>query len=242
MVKILLAGIPVGFDNRFPNLVDFCRGFETDLPPALSIQVSKEELDVERSKQADAFSDGYLETVCCYRKAANALVDRDIFLMHGSVVEVDGEGYAFLAPSGVGKTTQTRLWQQYFGQRFRIINGDKPLIRMVCDGESAQFDAYGTPWRGKEGLGCNASVRLKAIFFLKRSSVPSAKPASQEQKVDLLFHQLLMPKEPERMIRLLDMADKLVSTIPIYMLHCDMTEQSVLCAYQAANEEYTNIL
>lgn len=238
MVKILLAGIPVQFDNRFPDLVTFCRGFETDLPPALSIQVSAEELDEEQNKQTDVFSDGYLETVCCYRKAATALLDRDIFVMHGSVVALDGEGYAFLAPSGVGKTTQTRLWQQYFGDRLRVINGDKPLIRMVHDGEAAQFVAYGTPWRGKEGMGCNASVRLKAIFFLNRSSVPGAKPASHEQKVDLLFRQLLMPREPERMMRLLDMADKLVCAIPFYMLHCDMTEKSVLCAYQAVKETH----
>ena len=64
--------------------------------------------------------------------------------------------------------------------------------------------------------------------------MPSAEPASQEQKVDLLFRQLLMPAQPERMLRLLTMADGLVSTVPFYMLHCDMTERSVLCAYQEA--------
>ncbi|MGN0981742.1 MAG: hypothetical protein ACI4O0_02500 [Candidatus Limivicinus sp.] len=235
MVNILLAGIPVRFDNRFPDLECLCRGFETDLPPALSIQVSGEELEEERSKQAEVFSDGYLETVCCYRKAATALLDRDIFVMHGSVVELDGAGYAFLAPSGVGKTTQTRLWQQHFGARLRVINGDKPLIRMLRDGEAVRFDAYGTPWRGKEGLGCNSSVPLKAIFFLNRSDMPSVVPADHTQVVDRLFRQLLMPKEPERMLRLLDMADKLVGTVSFYMLNCDMTEQSVLCAYRAAN-------
>ena len=233
MINILLAGIPVQFDNRFPELAGLCREFETDLPPALSIRVSDYELEEERSKQAQLFSDGYLETVFCYRKAATALLDLDIFVMHGSVVELDGEGYAFLAPSGVGKTTQTRLWQKHFGSRLRIINGDKPLIRMVRDGESVRFDAWGTPWRGKEGLGCNASVPLKAIFFLNRSNTPSAVPADHTQVVDRLFRQLLMPKDSEQMLRLLDMADKLVGTVSFYMLNCDMTEQSVLCAYQA---------
>ena len=233
MVNILLAGIPVQFDNRFPDLAGLCRGFETDLPPVLSIQVSDEELEEERSKQADVFSDGYLETVCCYRKAANALLDWDIFVMHGSVVELDGEGYAFLAPSGVGKTTQTRLWQQHFGHRLRIINGDKPLIRMVCAGEALRFDAYGTPWRGKEGMGCNSSVPLKAVFFLNRSNTPSAVPADPAQVVEPLFRQLLLPKEADRMLRLLTMADILVRTIPFYILNCDMTENSVLCASRA---------
>ena len=233
MVNILLAGIPVEFDNRFPELANLCRGFETDLPPVLSIRVSDSELEEERSKQAEVFSDGYLETVCCYRKAATALLDRDVFVMHGSVVELDGEGYAFLAPSGVGKTTQTRLWQQQFGSRLRVINGDKPLLRMVRDGEAARFDAWGTPWRGKEGMGCNASVPLKAVFFLNRSNTPSAAPADPARLVEPLFRQLLLPKEAHRMLRLLDLADRLVDTVSFYTLNCDMTEKSVLCAYQA---------
>ena len=236
MVNCLLGGIPVEFDNRYPDLERLCRGFETALPPELTIRVSDEELAEERQKQTGTFSDGYLETVCCYRKAANQLLDKDIFVMHGSVVALDGEGYAFLAPSGVGKTTQTRLWQQHFGQRLRVINGDKPLIRMVHDGEAAQFHAYGTPWQGKEGMGCNACAPLKAVFFLKQSREPGAVPATHAQKVDLLFRQLLMPVEPERMMRLLNMADKLVSSVPFYVLSCDMTEASVLCAYHAVKE------
>lgn len=236
MVKILLAGIPVQFDNRFPDLASLCRGYETELPPALTIRVSDAELAEERQKQTGVFSDGYLETICCYRKAAISLMDWDIFVMHGSVVALDGEGYAFLAPSGVGKTTQTRLWQQHFGQRLRVINGDKPLIHMVREGESVRFDACGTPWRGKEGLGCNASVPLKAIFFLNRSSIPSVVPASPAQKVDLLFRQLLMPKEPDKMILLLDMADILIDTVSCYVLNCDMTEASVIRAYQAVKD------
>ena len=236
MVRILLAGVAVEFDNRYPDLERLCRGYETTLPPELTIRVFREELEEERRRQTEPFSDGYLETVCCYRKAANRLLDRDIFVMHGSVVELDGEGYAFLAPSGVGKTTQTRLWQQHFGQRLRVINGDKPLIRMVHDGEAAQFHAYGTPWQGKEGMGCNACAPLKAVFFLKQSREPGAVPATHAQKVDLLFRQLLMPVEPERMMRLLNMADKLVSSVPFYVLSCDMTEASVLCAYHAVKE------
>ena len=232
MVRILLAGVAVEFDNRYPDLERLCRGYETTLPPELTIRVFREELEEERRRQTEPFSDGYLETVCCYRKAANRLLDRDIFVMHGSVVELDGEGYAFLAPSGVGKTTQTRLWQRHFGRRLRVINGDKPLIRMEAEG----FRAYGTPWQGKENMGCNASVPLKAIFFVNRCDTPSAVPAEQGQLVERLFRQLLLPGEADRMVRLLTMADRLVSTVPFYTLNCDMTERSVLCAYQAAKE------
>ena len=157
----------------------------------------------------------------------------DVFLMHASVLDVDGEGYAFLAHSGTGKTTQTRLWLEHFGHRARVINGDKPLIRVMSDGT---FVAYGTPWNGKEGMGCNASVPLKSLFLLERSTVPACEPADQEFSIDRLFHQLLMPEDPEQMMQLLDIVDKLVETVPCYRLRCDMTDASVVTAFNAARD------
>lgn len=233
MVKVKLAGISVCFENCYPDLEYLCRDYTTNESSMITLTVSQEEIEEERSKQADVFSDGYLETVCLYRKLALEMLAFDVFLMHASVIEVDGEGYAFLAHSGTGKTTQTRLWLEQFGSRARVINGDKPLIRVMPEGT---FTAYGTPWCGKEGMGCNASVPLKAMFLLERSTIPSCEPVSQEYSIDRLFHQLLMPEKPDQMIQLLDMVDKLVGNVPCYLLRCDMTEHSVLAAYKAVNK------
>ena len=232
MVRARLAGIPVQMNNRFPELEWLCRDYLTDEAPLITLAVTQEEIEEERAKQAGIFSDGYLETICLYRKLALEILHHDVFLMHASVIEVDGEGYAFLAHSGTGKTTQTRLWLEHFSSRARVINGDKPLIRVMPDGT---FVAYGTPWCGKEGMGCNASVPLKALFLLERSAVPACEPAGQEYSIDRLFHQLLMPEKPEQMMLLLDMVDKLVETMPCYRLRCDMTDDSVTVAYTAGN-------
>ena len=233
MINIELAGIPVQMNNCFPELEELCREYMTDEAPLITLSVTQEEIEEERAKQADSFTDGYLETICLYRKLALEMLKHDVFLMHASVIEVDGEGYAFLAHSGTGKTTQTRLWLEYFGASARVINGDKPLIRVEKTADGWQFTAYGTPWCGKEGMGCNASVPLKALFLLERSTVPTCEPADQEFSIDKLFHQLLMPEKPEQMMQLLDMVDRLVGTIPCYRLRCDMTGNSVLAAYQA---------
>ena len=232
MVNVLLAGVPIAFENRYPDLEYLCREYVTKETPVLTLSVTREEIEEERSKQADIFTDGYLETVCLYRKLALEMLNHEVFLMHASVIEVDGEGYAFLAHSGTGKTTQTRLWLEHFGSRARVINGDKPLIRVMPDGT---FVAYGTPWCGKEGMGCNASAPLKALFLLERATVPACEPADQEYSIDRLFHQLLMPEKPEQMMQLLDMVDKLVETVPCYRLRCDMTDRSVVAAYIASN-------
>jgi len=232
MVKVKLAEVPACFENRYPDLAFLCRGYETEEPALITLSVTQGEIEEERSKQADIFTDGYLETVCLYRKLALEMLHHGVFVMHASVIEVDGEGYAFLAHSGTGKTTQTRLWLEHFGDRARVINGDKPLIRLT---EEGSFVAYGTPWCGKEGMGCNASVPLKALFLLERSAVPTCEPADQEYSIDRLFHQLLMPDHPEQMMRLLDMVDKLVETVPCYRLRCDMTDDSVIAAYTVNN-------
>lgn len=55
-----------------------------------------------------------------YRKIAEKLVQYDVMLFHGSAVAVDGIGYLFTAKSGTGKSTHTRLWREYFGDRGHI--------------------------------------------------------------------------------------------------------------------------
>ena len=234
MVNIKLADISIRMENRYPELEILCRGYETEEAPLLTLSVTQAEIEEERTRQAEIFTDGYLETVCLYRKLALEILRYGVFLLHAAVIDVDHAGYGFLAHSGTGKTTQTRLWLEHFGSRARIINGDKPLVRAVPRGEGWEFVAYGTPWCGKEGWGCNAGVPLKALFLLERSTVPSCVPASQEESIDGLFHQLLLPQRADQMEALLSLTDRLVETVPCYRLRCDMTEASVLAAYHGA--------
>lgn len=233
MVNIKLADIPVQMNNQYPDLEILCQEYLTEEQPKIFLSVSREELETERRMQDESFSDGYLETVCMYRKLALEALTHQVFVLHASVLEVDGEGYAFLAPSGTGKTTQTRLWLEYFGDRARVVNGDKPLVRMVRKEDSVEFLAYGTPWRGKEGMGCNASVPLKAFFFVERAVEPECIPASQEKSIDCIFRQLLLPEDMEQMDKLLEMVDCLVESVPGYVLRCNMEKESVKAAYDA---------
>ena len=236
MVNIKLAGIPIGLDNWYPDLAWLCREYMTEEAPLFTLGITRKEIEEERSKQAEVFTDGYLETVCLYRKLALEMLRYNVFIMHASVIEVDGKGYAFLAHSGTGKTTQTRLWLEHFGNRARVINGDKPLIRVTPHADGWNITAYGTPWCGKEGMGCNASVPLKALFLLERAKKPSCEPAPEEHTVDKLFHQMLMPEDPNQMLQLLTLTDRLVETVPAYILRCNMQEESVVIAYTAVNK------
>ena len=101
------------------------------------------------------------------RQFYEKLLDYNGMMFHASAVVVDGKAYLFSAPSGTGKSTHTRLWLEYFGEKAYILNDDKPAIR-IMDGK---FYAYGTPWCGKDNVSTNQKCEIKAICFLERSEV-----------------------------------------------------------------------
>ena len=64
-------------------------------------------------------------------------------LIHASLVKNNGYGYAFIAKSGTGKSTQVSMWLRYI-PGCELMNDDNPIIRII-DGEPRIF---GGPWSG----------------------------------------------------------------------------------------------
>ena len=71
---------------------------------------------------------------------------RDGMPLHASLVEKDGYGVVFLGPSGMGKSTQAKLWVEHQGADFII--GDRPGLRRI----NGQWIGFGMPWDGKDGI------------------------------------------------------------------------------------------
>ena len=138
-----------------------------------------------------------------------------------------------MAKSGTGKSTHTSLWLEHFGERARIINGDKPLLRFI-DGK---LFVYGTPWCGKEGLNINTSSQLKALCFLERGTDNSIRRLSDSEIVARLFHQLIMPQDMQAADCLLQLLDRTVKEIPVWLLRCNISQEAVITAYEAMSSE-----
>ena len=139
MFQIEVAGLVIRIENRYPDVRELCRDYITgdDRKADICVSVSEEELQTEIDKAPEYFfGKGYAEGVVVYEKISNALPAFDAFVMHGSVVEVDGGAYAFSAESGTGKTTHTRYWKEVLKNRVSVINGDKTILRFnaeFCD-------------------------------------------------------------------------------------------------------------
>lgn len=149
---------------------------------------------------------------------------------HSSCLELDGEGYMFTALSGTGKSTHTRLWREYFGDRVTMINDDKPLIRRI-DGK---YYVCGTPWMGKSDIGCNMISPIKAIYVLKRGEENRAEPTSPGKVIRQLMEATLLPQNRENMINLLSLFDELFKSAKLIELHCNTDIEAAKIAFDAA--------
>ncbi len=220
MFQIQTAGLVIRIRNRYGYAEHLCREYLTgeDRKPDITVEVSEEELRAEIEKAPECFfGDGYAEAVVLYEKISNALPAFDAFVMHSSVVRVNGEAYCFAAESGTGKSTHTRYWKEALGDRVTVINGDKPIYRFTGD----QLIAYGTPWCGKENWHANASAPLKALCLLERGEENAIYPVDAFEMLGELSRHFHLPGGGQvDMVKLMELIDRMVTTVPVYRLRC----------------------
>ena len=232
MIKLKLADIAFGVENKYAFTEALTRDYLTADPPQFVLSVSDSEIERERLSERE--SADYLESIAIYRKLAEKLPEYDAFVFHAATLNVDGDALAFTAKSGVGKTTHTRLWIDTLGkERVHYLNGDKPIIRFI-DGTPV---VYGTPYRGKEGFGRNESAPLRAITFVERGEVNEAENVELHDAVLRLAGQIYMPRSPISTMKTLKLLDRLVRKTELLLLRCTPDSRAVAAAYRAIYKE-----
>lgn len=106
----------------------------------------------------------------------------------------------------------------------------------ACEQPSGEFIAYGTPYCGKENWEQNTSVPLRAVCFIERCEPGESDCLSRldddGEIVARIMNQILMPKDPVLAARQLDLLDRLVSSVPFYVLRCTPTPAAFDAAFQ----------
>ncbi|MBQ7985861.1 MAG: hypothetical protein IJ304_01170 [Clostridia bacterium] len=240
---IRLAGKTIEVHALFPKTKIFCSEYLADGVADFSVYITPEDIAFEyeramkqeskESKEPQQYSDTYLETLALYRKIAEKLPEYNTFLIHGSCISVDGEGYLFTATSGTGKSTHTRLWREFFGDRAKMVNDDKPLITVNENGAVI----HGTPWNGKHHLGENISVPLKAICVLNRGTENSIEKMDFTDAFPILLGQTYRPKDAKSLAKTLDLLDRLGKNTDVFSLFCNMEKQAASVAYNGMNKK-----
>lgn len=136
-------------------------------------------------------------------------------ILHCSLIDWQGRGIMFSAPSQTGKSTQAGLWEKHRGAK--IINGDRGLIRVTDDG----IYAYGSPWAGSSSLYINERVPLRAIVMLRQAKENTIRGLDQSEAIGLFVQQSSLPMwQPELFEMGIATLEKIITTVPMYELSC----------------------
>ncbi len=233
MFKIKIANLTVGIENRFQHVEIQSKDYLSDEEPVFTVSVSDAEIEEERISSETEFKDGYYESIIAYRKIAEKMPEYDAFLFHGCVISMNNKAYIITARSGVGKTTHTRLWLSEFAGEASILNGDKPLLRII-DGKPY---ACGTPWKGKEGYGKNEILPVSGIAFLSRSEENRAAEIMPGEAVTRFMSQIYLPKNDRNaLLKTMRLADKVIKSVKLVQLECNMNPEAAHVCRAALTE------
>lgn len=226
MFNICVADVVIGIDNKYDYIRDMCRDYISSSPAVFTVSATDAEIEHE-NPDGFPYPPAYLETLAIYRKIAESLSDYDAFLMHGVLMDVRGHGILLCAESGTGKSTHAALWLELLGDECRIINGDKPLIRL----DNALPFGYGTPWCGKEEINENAKVQLFDICFIKRAEENSVRELPKSEVLARLIPAVHIP-ENGNAAKMLETLDTVAKSVRFFEISCNTDISAAKTAYE----------
>lgn len=188
-----------------------------------SVRISLQETQDKTLQTPNNSNESFLEVYALLHKLLPILPEYDMLFLHGSAISYEGKAYIFVAPSGTGKSTHSRLWKERFGDDVTVINDDKPFLAFRQD----RVYVCGTPWRGKHNIGQNLEVELAGICILSQGEQNVFKSIDPSDAVKDIILQTDLFNYKQNVLLALDLIDKLLRTVPAYRLACTPTIDAV---------------
>ncbi len=241
MKKYLIAGIKVGMTTDIGGTTESRARdylFDFDGNADFTISINKKAIKKLHEDNPHLSLDKCEYILTCIEFCDN-LFAFDGFMLHASAVVLDGKAYLFSAPSGTGKSTHTSIWQRVFGEdKTYILNDDKPVIKVGSDG----VFVCGTPWSGKTDKNRNLTVPLGGICFLKRGIENSISEMSPQKAIFSILNQTMRPEELNDMTILLHLIERVISTVKVYDMLCNMEDEAAILAYETMSGKDSAVL
>lgn len=143
-------------------------------------------------------------------------------ILHSAYICVNGEAVLFTAPSGTGKTTQAKLWEQH--KNAEIINGDRVCLSVDND----IVMAHGIPIAGTSRICKNRSMKVRAIVVLEQANENTIECLSEIKAFQKLYSETWVNDWiREDVTNVANLIGKIITNVPIVLLRCLPTQSAV---------------
>lgn len=133
-------------------------------------------------------------------------------VLHGSAQVIDGAGILCTGPSGRGKSTISRLFDQC-GRT--VLTDERPILRR----DGAGFRVYGSPWPSSGGFVSNESAPLKKIYFIEHGPAQEILPLTPREAVLRLLDVALVPwMDPAFFDPMIQTLEAVIREVPVALL------------------------
>lgn len=177
------------------------------------ISVSSEEIN---NRKEDFGSESFTEFNLLLEHFCNRFLLYERCLFHSVAICVDDQAFLITAPSGTGKSTQYCNLKTLFGEKIRLICGDKPILEFQ---DSGDIIVHPSPWRGKERWKGSGPAKLAGVVYLEQGLYNEISPMFVPDAVVPLYTQFLYQPETETQLRqVASMLDSILRQVPVWKL------------------------
>ena len=152
------------------------------------------------------------------------LAQYQAMILHASQIRVKDRGILFTAPSGTGKSTQARLWEQY--AQAKCLCNDRTLLRR----HGERYLTCGYPVDGSDPVYSSLQVELGAAVVLRQGAENRVERLPASKALKYLMEQTVADAwnmEEQWVIQNLWL--DLLERCPVYMLVCRPDRGAVEC-------------
>lgn len=183
--------------------------------------------------------DGIAESGISVYRASDALLPHGRVIMHAAAMLWHDKAILFTADSGTGKSTQLRRWMDMYGDEVRIMNGDKPVLRLAGDG---RIYVHPSPWKGKENWGDDTlTAELGGVIYLKQGPENRIRRMDPRTAAPFILTQFFsMFEDAAGLAKLCRFEEALLTSVPVWMLENKGDKESAVLTRNALIMEEDN--
>lgn len=160
------------------------------------------------------------------------LVHKGNLILHASYILDQGKAVLFAAPSGTGKSTQAKLWQETRGSL--MVNGDRVLLHK----RDGRWLACGWPMAGSSGISKNITSAIRAVVLLKKAPANTVTKLSSGRARSAAGHEIVLrPWHGKDVVSVGKLLDDFCGQVPVYTLSCTKDQRAVDTLFAALQRD-----